>query len=150
MKLERKQDLSIYYWLTSFLGPLYSAIKVVDGFPTEPIVTPSVSIDGENIRLSPFQLGDRRGRRKRVWIIDVYAKNKAQRDEITSEIIDTLENGITVYDYDSGFPPVVVPQLGILMPYEIDATPVHMFEQMMEHLYWRESIRFLTEYSSVV
>jgi hypothetical protein len=149
MYLERKQDLSICYWLTTLLGAVSTSIKVVDGFPKDPITLPTVSVEAEDIRLTPRELGNRTGKRERVWSIDIFAKNKAQRDEMMSAILDDIENGILVYDYDLGFPPTPVPQLGTLRALEIEAVPIHMFEQMMENLYWRATIRFLTEYSAI-
>jgi hypothetical protein len=150
MKLERKQDLSIFYWLQGLLAPVSTTIKVVDGFPEEVLTLPTVSIEGENIRVVPHELGNRRGRRERVWTIDVFATNKAQRDELTSVILDDLETGIPVYDYDEGFPPGVSPtQLGLLSPFDIDVLTVHNFGDLVEKLYWRTSIRFISEYSQI-
>jgi hypothetical protein len=131
------------------LAPVSATIKVVDGCPEEDLTLPTVSIEGENIRIVPHELGNRRGRRERIWTIDVFAKNKAQRDELTSIIMDDLESGVPVYDYDEGFPPGVSPtQLGSLNPFDIDVLTVHNFGEL-EKLYWRCSIRFLSEYSQI-
>jgi hypothetical protein len=150
MGLERKQDLSIYYWLVGLFAPISSSIKIEDGFPGDKLTLPTISIEGDNIRLRPLELGNRRGKRQRIWTIDVFAKNKAQRDEMTTTVLDDIETGIVVYDYDQGFPPISVPQIGTLLPFDIDVSTVRMFDQMMENLYWRNAIRFLSEYSSTI
>ncbi len=100
--------------------------------------------------MEPFELGNRKGQRIRVWNIEVFASNKAQRDELSSIIINEIEDGITVFDYDEGFPPSVSPtQLGTLHPREIVVLPIRIFPDLVEKLYWRSSIRFITNYSEI-
>jgi len=151
MFLERKQDLSIFFWLQDeVLVSPYDTVLVVDGYPEQDLVIPSVAIEGQRLSIDPFELGNRRGQRDRAWNIDVFAANKAQRDEISSIIINELEdNRIAVYDYDEGFPPIVVTQLGTLIPSNIEVIPIRIFPDLVEKLYWRSSIRFITEYSEL-
>jgi len=152
MFLERKQDLSIYYYLKDeILIPPYDTVLVVDGYPEQDLVIPSVAVVNQTLTIEPFELGNRRGQRIRVWNIDVFAANKAQRDEISSIIINGLEDiRIAVYDYDEGFPPTVSPtQLGVLIPSNIEILTIRIFPDLVEKLYWRSSIRFLTEYDEL-
>jgi len=103
MYTERKEDLSIYYWLKALFAD-YSFITVVDGFPSTDLVIPSVSVEPDTIEVEDFQLGDRAGLRMRTWYLDIFAKNKTQRDEFAYKILDALKDGVPVYDYDISIP----------------------------------------------
>lgn len=147
MHLLRKQDLSIYYFLKDDIFSLYDFINITDGYPDEEIELPIISIEALDINPIGYELGNRVGRKDRMWVIDVLGTNKAQRDEFGYVIVDALENGIPVYDYDEGFPPSVSPtQLGALDVRNIRATPVIIFPELEEKLYWRMSIVFSTVY----
>jgi hypothetical protein len=145
MELERKQDLSIYYWLKGLMTP-YSLVTVNDGYPDGDIPIPSVTIEGETIRFIEHELGSRTGRRERFWVVDIIALNKAQRDDITSIISNDIETGIMVYDYEEG--PGSTTQLGLLRPFDIGVTTIRIFPSLVEKMYWRNTIRFYTEYNA--
>lgn len=150
MFLERKQDLSIYYWLKDNVFSAYPTVNVEDGYPEEDLNLPVVAVVNLPIILDPRELGTRKGLRVRGWRLEVYANNKAQRDEMSSIIIDTIENGIPVYDYDEGFPPDVSPsQLGTMLPSDIEVVPVRIFPELVEKLYWKVSVQFTTEYETI-
>lgn len=143
MRLERKQQMSIYYWLKDIVD---SSVTVKDSFPMEGLTLPTVSITHLDMRGEPFELGAAE-RDKRMWRIDVFADNKVQRDDLMYLIYSELECNIPVYDYDEGFPPSVSPsQLGTLIVKQRIAKPVHVFEELVEKLYWRASITFSTKY----
>lgn len=147
MFLERKQDLSIYYWLEDLFSS-YSIVTINDGYPDGDLQRPSVTIEAEPIDILPYEMGSRTGRRIRIWSIDVIALNKAQRDEFISLILNDIESGIPVYDYDEGFPPDNSPtQIGLLRPQDIRAIPVRIFPELVEKMYWRSTIRFSSEYN---
>lgn len=146
MHLLRKQDLSIYYFLKDDVFASYDFVNVADGYPDADIQLPTVSIEALDINPIEFELGNRVGRKDRLWVMDIYATNKAQRDEFAYLIVDELENGIPVYDYDEGFPPPTPTQLGALDVRNIRATPVIIFPEIEEKLYWRESVVFSTIY----
>jgi hypothetical protein len=149
MHLERKQDLSIYYWLKD-LFTSYPMVNVNDGYPEGELILPSVTILSHDIRPSIKQMGSRKSWRQRLWVIDVLGNNKAQRDEMTSVIIDQIEYGIPIYDYDEGFPPTVSPtELGLLRPTDWEVITVRIFPDLVEKMYWRNSIRFFTEYNAI-
>ncbi len=145
MYIERKQDLSIYYWLKGLMAP-YPMITVNDGYPDEDLQLPSVTVESQSIRFREYELGSRTGRRERFWVVDILALNKAQRDEITSIIMNNIETGIPVYNYDEGFDSPT--QIGLLRPFDISVATVRIFPSLVEKMYWRNTIRFYTEYNA--
>lgn len=146
MHLLRKQDLSIYYFLRDTVFGDYDFVNVEDGFPDKDLELPTVTIEALDLTPLQYELGNRVGKKDRFWAIDVFATNKAQRDEFAYLTIDNLENGICVYDYDENFPPPTPTQLGRLDTQSIRATPVIIFPELQEKMYWRMNITFLTEY----
>ena len=150
MNLDIKQNLSVYYFIKETLSG-YPTIEITDDYPNAELTLPSVAVVGNDIFPKPLELGNRHGIRNRAWNIEIYGANKNQRDEITYILLDTLENNIPVYDYDYGFPPTMSPKIGTLniKPNTLVATPSRVFPELVEKLYWRESIKFLTEYESI-
>ena len=116
MELERKQDLSIYYWIKdTVFSDISSFITIVDDFPEELLKLPTIAVDWIDIDVVPFELGNRMGRDWRIWSIDVFGKTKSQRDEYAYRVKNYLANAIPVYNYDEGFPPEVSPsQIGYI------------------------------------
>lgn len=150
MHVLRKQDLSIYYFLKDVVFSGYAFVNVADGYPGADLTPPTVSIEAYDVELTPYELGNRVGLRDRAWVIDVFATNKAQRDEFQFLVLDELENGIPVYDYDEGFPPSVTPsKIGTLEPINIRSSIVTIFPEIQEKIYWRASISFLTDYHPI-
>ena len=146
MSLMRKQDYSIYYWLDDLFSS-YSFVNIVDDYPDEDLELPIIAVVGDELVSIPFELGNRTGNRNRIYFIDVYAENKDQRDEFSYLILDEIENGIPVNDYDEGFPPTTAPsQIGSLHPIDLRLEPVFIFPELVEKLYWRTRISFISEY----
>lgn len=146
MELVRIQDLSIYYWLK---GILPNFVTVVDGFPEGDLILPTVSVEAQPMEGIPFELG---GCDKdiRFWRIDVFAKDKSQRDDMAYVIFKELEKNISVYNYNEGFPPDVSPsQLGYMRCYNRQVAPIRVFEELVRKLYWRSAINFWTEYETI-
>ena len=142
MQLNRKWDLSIYYWL---IDTVPSGINVEDGFPTGKLDLPTVSIVTLDTRATPFELGGC-DLDNMFWRIDTFAANKAQRDELAYLIYKELEQGIPVYDYDLGF--VAPPQIGTLVVSKRVMKNIHVFADLVEKLYWRNGITFFTYYET--
>ena len=142
MQLNRKWDLSIYYWL---IDTVPSGITVEDGFPTGNLDLPTVSIVTLDTRAAPFELGGC-DLDNMFWRIDTFAANKAQRDELAYIIYKELEQGIPVYDYDLGF--VAPPQIGTLVVSKRNLKVIHVFADLVEKLYWRSGITFFTYYET--
>lgn len=98
MFYERKEDLAVYYWLKDLLP----GINVVDGFPEELLTIPTVSVEWQELELIERELGERHGFRQRLWMIDVFAQNKSQRDEIAYKVYNALKDGVPVYNIVEG------------------------------------------------
>lgn len=147
MDLERKKDLSVFY----FMKDLFKAttyLNVVDGFPAEDLVIPTVSVDSNTIDTKPGELGNRRRILIRSWFIDVFAINKSQRDEIGYIILRALEEPIPVYDYDEGFPPDVTPtRLGAMESDSIQMRIIKIMPQLVDKMYYRCTVSFTAEYN---
>jgi len=147
MHQKRKEEVSIYYWLEDNVP---DSVNVEDGFPGSTELTlPTVSITDLDIRGERFELGGCE-QDIRWWRIDVFANNKAQRNQLRYSLYEELEDHIKVYDYDEGFPPSVSPsQLGTLLVSDRTSKAVHVFEDLVDKLYWRASIVFSTKYQSL-
>lgn len=139
MYIERLEDLSVYYFLSGLFAG--TTVGVVEGFPETELVPPVVAYDSVNIELLEYELGNREGLRNRSWDIDIFALNKSQRDEIGYKILNELKNGITVYNYDEGFPPNVTPSvishLGILAR---KMRVIRIIPELVEKMYYRATI----------
>ncbi len=152
MEIERKQDLSIVFWLKNEVFQDLPTVNIVDGYNLDSLVLPTVAVESENIRPHPRELGNRRGIRQRLWSIDVFGSTKTQRDTMAYRIIDAVELYIPVYDYDEGFDTNQLPtRVGTLKPIpdSITATPIRIFPELVSKLYWRYRIRFITEYDVI-
>lgn len=149
MHLLRKQNLSVVYFVEDLFSS-YSNVTIVDEFPDAELELPTISVRDLDIDVEAYELGNRAGLRDRIWVIDVFGSNKDMRDEFAYLILDALESGVPVYDYDEGFPPNVSPtKLGTLSPSDITITPITIFPDLVEKLYWRTQITFRTKYNPV-
>lgn len=140
MLIERKEDLSIYYWLKTLFAE-YSFITVVDGFPSENLVIPSVAVEPDTIDMEDFELGNRDGIRLRTWYIDVFGKNKTQRDEFAYKVLDELKNGIPVYDYDISIPSTEL--IGHLNILKRKLNILRIDPELVSTMYYRAAISIL-------
>ena len=114
MYRERKEDMAVYYWAESLFTDV-NGITIADGFPETILTLPTIAVDNDNLYFQRFELGNRDTSTTRTWYIEVYAKNKTQRDEFAYRIAHSLKESIPVYDYDLGFPPTDLPKLGNLV-----------------------------------
>lgn len=136
LSLERLEDLSVIYLVNNLFSTV-NGINIVDEFPQTDLVIPTISITQGKIRLEDFELGNRLGRRYRRWYIDVFALNKAQRDEIGYKILNGFPNGITVYNYNLGFPPAVVASVEHLDVQQRELDFIKIIPELVDKLYWR-------------
>jgi len=142
---ERLQDLSVIYWLKN-LYP--SGVTIVEGFQQQELVVPSIALENKNIMIRPFEIGNRKGLEDRYYTLDVYAVNKPQRDEFTYNLINELQNNISVYNYNQGFPPVYNPaQIGALIVGEIRSDYVKVMAELVTQLYYRATVHFVATYN---
>lgn len=149
MYLERKQDLSIVYFLKDLFSDV-ETISIVDAFPLENLTVPCISVETDTIDTAEYQLGDFDRLEFRVWFIDVFAKNKSQRDEFGYRILNELKPGIAVYNYDEGFPPDYEPtKIGKLIPDIIKLKNIRVVPELVEKLYYRCTLTFTAEYEQI-
>jgi len=147
MDIYRKQDLSIYYWIE---GLVPSTVNVSDGFPEGTLELPTVSITSLDMSGKPHEIGGY-DLNINFWRIDIFAENVVQRDKLATMLYAELEHNVPVYDYDEGFPPAVSPtQIGTLIVNKRQLKPIHVFEDLVEKLYWRSGITFFSYYESRV
>lgn len=147
MYLERNQDLSVYHFVEEMFEDA-SFVTIVDGFPDEELVVPTVSIDNGDIDTYEWELGNRNRAQFRTWYIDVFAKNKSQRDDFSYKILNEIEEGIPVYDYGEGFPPEhEQTKLGALQPEEIKLRVIQIAPELVDKLYYRASVEFTAVYN---
>lgn len=140
MYTERLEDLAVYY-LVKNLFTTVSGVKVTDDYPNENLVIPSISVNAGRLRLEEYELGNREGLRYRQWYIDVYAQNKAQRDEFGYRILHSFDDGITVYDYNAGFPPAT--GLAVLEHLNVERkemNSIRIIPELVDKLYYRTTI----------
>jgi hypothetical protein len=147
--LERMEDLSVYYYLTDIFSDA-PFITIVDGFPESDLVIPTIAVEAGKIDVVSFELGNRDGLRVRRWFIDIYAKNKSQRDEIGYRLLDVLKDPIPVYNYNEGFPPSVTPsRAGALIVESKSYNPIRISEKVVDKLYYRATISFVAQNDTV-
>ena len=145
---ERLEDLSVYYFLKDKFSE--SFINIVDGFPEEKLTLPTIAVEAGKIDVEEFELGNRVGLRIRKWYIDIYAKNKSQRDEFGYRLLDVLKDGISVYNYDEGFPPSVTPtNIGHLQILAKSYDPIKISADVVEKLYYRATIEIVAQNDKV-
>ncbi len=154
MNINRKIDLSVYYWLKDTLG---NSVTVVDGYPMNEqgvpageLSLPTVASERIPITASPLELGGGNSRGTYMYFLTVYARTKTQRDDIVYLIMDALHHNIVVGDYDAGFPPSVTPSgIGALVPVgDVTAQNVYVFPEGNQNLYWRSVIDFRGYYTT--
>lgn len=140
MLLERLEDLSLYYLIKDSFSSV-TDLTIVDGFPLTNLIIPSIAIEAGKIKLQDFELGNRDGLRYRKWYIDVFARNKSQRDEFGYKILNDLRNGIQIYDYNIGFPPSATPPVIEHMNVksrEMDI--IRIQPELVDKLYYRATV----------
>src|SRR5689334_9281000 len=104
MLIYRLEDLSMFFFIKNMFQDV-SFIEVVDSFPADSdgspklLTIPTISIDAGMLKEENFELGNRDKVRIRTWYIDIFAKNKSQRDDFGYRILDQSKNGINIYDY---------------------------------------------------
>jgi hypothetical protein len=149
MLLESKIDRSVYFFMKNlFIDAPF--IHIVDGYPELEIDLPTVAVENASIDTYPFEIGNRNRIEYRIFNIDVFAKDKAQRDEYGYRIINALEEGIDVYDYDEGFPPDFSPtKLGKMIVDTIEMEIIKIYPELVSTMYYRSTVKFSAFYSII-
>lgn len=148
MYIQRKYDLAVYYFIQDLFNDVEN-INIVDEFPTSLLTLPTISVEISTIDPEKFELGNYSRLDVTRFYIDVFAKNKAQRDEYAYRILQALEGKIPVYDYDQGNPPQVLDQLGCLQPDKIRLEIIRILPELVDTLYYRSTVSFTASYSQV-
>ncbi len=140
MPLERLEDLSVNYLIKDIFSSV-SSLPIEDGFPEKNLIIPSVSVENGKIKLENFELGNRSHLRYRKWYFDVFAKTKSQRDDFSYLIMNSFDNGIFIYDYNTGFPPDVTPPVIEHMDVKsIEMDIIRIQPELVDKLYYRATI----------
>jgi hypothetical protein len=147
MYIERLEDLSVYYWLKNIFADA-PFVNIVDAFPTSDLVIPTISIEWQQATGVPLELGSRQLLRERIFYFDIFAKNKSQRDEFAYRLFNELDNDITVYNYNEGFPEqgVTPSRLGSLILVEKTMQNIQVDPDLVDELYYRAAIYFTAKY----
>lgn len=147
MYQERLEDLSFIYWLKDKFSST-GFVTIVDAFPEENLVLPTISVEWDTIEGYQGELGNRKTVKERVWYIDIFAVNKSQRDEFAYKIYNDLDDGVPVYNYNEGFPEQggTPSRLGLLIPLNRKIKNVQVIADDDEELYYRAVVIVTTVY----
>lgn len=109
MTIYRLEDLSMNYFVKGLFAS-FPFITIVNEFPKQILQVPTISVVNGKLIEERFELGNRdSGLRTRRWFIDIFGSNVSQRDDFAYRVLHSTDSGITVYDYNEGFPPTVSP-----------------------------------------
>jgi hypothetical protein len=147
--LERKEDLSVFYHISDLFATVTFAI-IEDSFPETVVQLPTIAIDAGTLDHEIYEMGNKTPLRIRKWYIDVFAKNKSQRDDFCYKILNSLDSGINVYNYDEGFPPSVSPsKIGHLGLLKKSFLPIPVIVEENSLKYYRGQVIVLTQNDQV-
>jgi hypothetical protein len=125
-------------------------VSIEEGFPDKLLSLPTVSVEWQTIDSRPFEMGNKVQLREIKYSLDVFAKDKNQRDEFIFRVFNELDMGISVYNYDEGFPPSVSPStLGCLIPIRKNARNIELLPTLSRELYYRASITVTMIYDKI-
>lgn len=148
MELQRKQDLSLVYWLKDLLvGTPF--ITIVSEYTENDLVVPSIAVETGVTDGEPFELGNRELLQQREYYIDIYAQNISQRNDYAYKIFNELTEAVPVNNYDEGFPPDVTPsKIGNLLLKRIRIVPVEVNPELVENMHWRSAVIYTALYEN--
>jgi hypothetical protein len=149
MLIYRLEDLSMFYFIKNMFSST-PFIEIVDSFPEQILTVPTISIDAGKLKEELFELGDRDKVRIRTWYIDIFAKNKSQRDDFGYKILAQTKNGMNIYDYNEGFPPDMAPtKIGHMDVLSISYEPIPVMLDEVEKLYFRGQVILVTQNDTI-
>lgn len=145
--LYRNIERSVYFWLKDIFSTA-PFVNIVDAFPSELLKLPTIAVEVLAYELEPLEMGTRQLNDRNIhFTVEIFAETKTQRDDYAYLIMDNLEERIPVYDFNYGFPPTASPpQIGVLLPYNIKYTPIKVFPELTDKMYWRGQIYFFVNY----
>jgi len=140
---ETKEDISVLVFIKALFADT-DFVTVVDEYPDTELTIPTVSVEQGTTILTEYEMGNRSGRRIREYVINIFARNKSQRDDYSYRVVNALENGIIVYNYNEGFPPEVTPTvLEHLNVVSRRIIPIEVLPELVEKLYFRSMVKFV-------
>ena len=148
MELQRKQDLSLVYWLKDLLIDT-PFINIVSEYTENNLSVPCIAVETGVTDGEPFELGNRSLLQQREYYIDIYASNISQRNDYAYKIFNELTAPVSVNDYDEGFPPDVTPtQIGSLLLNRIRIVPIEVEPELLKTMYWRSAVIYTALYEN--
>lgn len=150
MLIYRLEDISMTYFVKRLFEDV-PHIVVVTQYPKTILDVPTISVVHRKLYEERFELGNRdSGLRTRRWIIDIFAKNETQRDDFAYKILDMTDDGISVYDYNEGFPPDASPtKINHLSVISKTYEPLDIIPSTNEKLYYRGQLILITQNDKV-
>lgn len=148
----RQEDLSVYFFLKGLVGDKVE--RIVDSYPyteieEDKLEIPCVSVEHSLTIDEGGELGSSWFRR--TWVVDVFANNDTQRDELSDIIFQALDNPIPIKDYSSGFrsdgKSLAGLDLNIIEWANVDdrnMRPTYAFPSLSSKKFWRTTISFST------
>lgn len=101
MYRERKEDLSVLKFMKAAFSDV-PFVKVVDEFPNDKLVVPSIAVTTGPITYVLYELGSDDRFERRTWYFDVFTRDKNQRNEYAYRISERLRTSVVrVYDFDT-------------------------------------------------
>lgn len=131
------EDKAHYSLIQKLKTEFQTELEVKDSFPKEELLVPTLSVNLVSVDFTNLQIGDYNNIRELSWVIDVFALNKTQRNQIVFKLFYILEKKIPIYDYDLGFPPQSIPEIGSLTPTRLRIEFIEVQAEKPEDLYYR-------------
>jgi hypothetical protein len=148
MRTNKKKDLSVLKWVEDLFSDI-SFLTISDEYDeeNEELDIPTVALSTGDMNSRPIQMGDRTQVDFRIFYFDIYAKNKAQRNDLVYEIYEEIDAGIPVYDYDEGYDSPS--RIGTISVLEKNNKPIEVVPELVEKMYYRSQITIYTDYSRI-
>jgi hypothetical protein len=150
MSIYRLEHLSVDHFIKD-LFQAFTFITYTHQFPKEILQVPTISVVNGKLSEDEFELGNQDTIRIRRWYVNVFANSDTQRDDFAYKILEELRiKGITVYDYNEGFPPSASPSaINHLSVISRSYEPIDVIPKLNEKLYFRGQLLFITQNDKV-
>jgi hypothetical protein len=142
---ETLEGYSLYYFIDRCFSDGNLKPTIIEEFPTDLLVVPTIAIEWGDIDGYEYELGNRDAIKERTWYLDVFAKTAIQKNELCYRIFNYLKDPVPVYNYNAGFPPTVVPAIGSLRTIKRSIRNVKapaLLYKTPEELYFRGTVTY--------
>jgi len=143
----------MFFFIKGLIGSYVT--RIVDGYPYTEIesgtlVVPSASIEHRQTSEEGGELGACWYRRS--WVVDIFAVNDTQRDELGSLVFNGLNLAVPIKDFSSGFnkdtgKSILGADLRVIewvSPEDRVLRPAYGFDLYAKVKYWRVSVTYST------